>query len=354
MSSRLTIEAADFRHLRHLTDNNGLFEHAKGSAPRPEHGYCTDDNARLLVACSREPDDAQADLLKVSLDFVLDSVSPSGAVKNRMDITGKWTDKPSTDDCWGRALWGLGAVAGSEPNTDTGRVALAAFELGAGQRSRWSRAMAFATLGAAEVVATHEQHRQAVELMTDSINVIGLLPPIRSAAWTWPEPSLRYANAALAEALIAAGHALQRNDALDSGLAMLDWLVRIQSQNDHLSVVGAKGRTRSHDPQLPQFDQQSIEVAALADACFRAWTITGHRKWADGVRLAHDWFNGKNDVGLTMWDANTGGGYDGLHRDRVNINQGAESTLAFVSTIQRVLAVVGVALHDRPNRSLMA
>ncbi len=342
-TQRVTVERADFRHLRHLTDHNGLFEHALGTTPRPDHGYCTDDNARLLVVCSREQGDTTADLLAVSLDFVVASVDASGKVRNRMDINGRWTDQPTTDDCWGRAIWGLGTAASTNSSTNTAantkRVAHAAFDVAVEQRSRWSRAMAFAAIGAAEALPALDQPRGAKQLLADAINVIGLVPTIRSAAWTWTEPTLRYSNAALPEALIAAGHALGRNDALDSGLAMLDWLMRLQSSEGHLSLVGAQGRTRADNPHARQFDQQSIEAAALADACYRAWNVTGDRKWADGVRLAHDWFAGKNDAGLPMWDPSTGGGYDGLHVERVNINQGAESTLAYVSTVQRFLMV---------------
>jgi hypothetical protein len=144
---------------------------------------------------------------------------------------------------------------------------------------------------------------------------------------------LRYANAAVAEGLIAAGTAIRSPSDVDRGLRMLDWLLRMELAPGHLSVVGMDGR--GPDEHGPQFDQQPIEVAALADACWRAHEVTGDPEWIRGIAAASAWFMGENDTKLKMYDDDSGGSYDGLHIDRVNENQGAESTLALLSTFQR-------------------
>jgi hypothetical protein len=334
-----------FAHLDRLSDDRGLFEHALGVVRREEHGYCTDDNARLLVVASLERDCSVADRLsRVALGFVLSSQDVDGKVRNRMDVSGRWLDNGTTEDCWGRAMWGLGIAAAAHPDDAIRLRARKGFNHGARQRSRWPRAMAFAALGAAAIADVHEDHELARKLLADAIAVIAgaAAGGARFAAtdhWQWPEPRLRYANAALAEALVAAGHSLGRDDALGTGLAMLGWLLDFETASGHLSVTGAAGR--GPDDRGPQFDQQSIEVAALADACKRAYEITNERRWLDGVDRAVRWFEGSNDSLLVMFDAVSGGGYDGLHSDRVNLNQGAESTLAYVSTMQhcRSLAV---------------
>ena len=159
--------------------------------------------------------------------------------------------------------------------------------------------------------------------------------------WCWPEGRLRYANAALAEAVIAAGAVLDDDEALDRGLAMLGWLLDRETSGDHLSVTGVDGRGPLDCS--PQFDQQAIEVAAIADACWRAYHVTGDAGWTDGIVAAARWFEGVNDIGAVMYDARSGGGYDGLQRHGVNLNQGAESTLAVVSTMQRARLLVGAA-----------
>jgi hypothetical protein len=191
--------------------------------------------------------------------------------------------------------------------------------------------MAFAAIGAAAVVQEHPDHQAARSLLEDAADTIGPLP--RDGDWRWPEPQLRYANAVLAEAKIAIGVALTRPDELAQGLEMLEWLMGVEHHEGHMSVSGTRGRFPGEVG--PQFDQQPIEVAALADACWRAHRATGDSCWADGVTSAAAWFAGDNDAGLAMFDAATQGGYDGLSAHSVNLNQGGESTLAYVATMQR-------------------
>ena len=318
-------------HLDRMSDHRGLFEHAEGSMRREEHGYCVDDNARLLVVTSREQDQGAAHRLsRLALTFVLGAQDGDGRSRNRMDRHGRWTDPFGTDDCWGRSLWGLGSSATQHSDPQVRQRALAGFDNGVRQRSPWRRAMAFAALGAADVLADDADHGPARALLVDTVAMIGTIP---SGSWRWPEPRLAYANAALAEALIAAGAALENAVALDRGLTMLAWLFELETPAGHLSPAGVGGR--GPDDTGPQFDQQPIEVAAMADACWRAYTVTGDRTWWRGVEVAAKWFVGDNDTALPMYDDVSGGGFDGLQPEGVNLNQGAESTLALISTMQR-------------------
>jgi hypothetical protein len=323
-------------HLERLSDDRGLFGHADRLVRREEHGYCTDNNARLLVVTTREPDIGVAHRLGyLALRFVLDAQGDDGRCHNRMDNAGQWTDEPSTEDCWGRSVWALGATAAGHPKSSTRRVALGGFDQAVGQRSEWSRSMAFAALGAADVLATDQDHHPARALLGDTLAMIGEVP---EGKWGWPEPRLMYANATLAEAVIAAGHALDRPADLDRGLAMLEWLLDLETPRGHLSVAGCDGR--GPDDKGPMFDQQPIEVASMADACWRAATVTEDRSWLRGVAAAARWFSGDNDSGLQMFDESSGGGFDALQRDSVNLNQGAEATLAYLSTMQRARSLV--------------
>jgi hypothetical protein len=323
--------AGQLDHLQRLCDERGLFEHALGRTRREDHGYCTDDNARLAVVMAREPDDETAVRLgRIGLEFVLDSMEPDGRCRNRMDRTGAWTDRASTEDCWGRALWAIGTAAAHHPDADTQARSSEAFERGLRQRSAWPRSMAFAALGASEVLQAQPDHRGARNLLIDALNSIG---PAVVGGWPWPERRLSYANATLAEVVMMAGAALDRQPATDRGLSMLSWLLDVEMPGEHLSVTGMSGRGPTDTG--PQFDQQPIEVSAMADACWRAHVITGDERWTDGIAAAAAWFLGRNDAGLTMFDEVSAGGYDGLHEHSVNVNQGAESTLALVSTMQR-------------------
>ncbi len=315
-----------------MSDARGLFEHADGLEPRLDHGYCTDDNARLLTISSLHDDiGAPHALSRMSLRFVREAQMPDGSTRNRMDTDGRWTDLATTEDCWGRGLAGLGNAAAHHDNPTIRKWAMRGFERGARRRSEWPRAMAFAAIGAAEVASVAATHHEARALLRATVETIGPLPS--TGTWCWPEPRLRYANATLAEALIAAGAVLGNRRALQQGLDMLHWLLELEMAPGHLSVVGHHGR--GPDDDGPQFDQQPIEVAAMADACWRALRVTDDPHWALGIGAADAWFRGENDSGLTMFDDVSRGGYDGLHADRVNRNQGAESTLAYVTTTYR-------------------
>lgn len=324
-------------HLVAMSDGIGLFEHAEFATPRAAHGYCTDDVARLLVIALRQPqpDAAARGLGRMAYRFLAESQGATGRIRNRRDAGGRWRGRRGVEDCWGRSLWAFGSAARLAPETWMRQGGLSYFGHGAARRSPHRRAMAFAALGAADVLAIVPRHASARRLLADAIVAIGPLPS--DAAWPWPEERLRYANAALPEALIAAGDALGRPEVVDDGLRLLAWLLDRETVDDHLSPTPATGR--GPEDAAPEFDQQPIEVAALADACARAAAMTGDPMWERGVDMAVRWFDGDNDSDTVMWDPATGGGYDGLEEAGANHNQGAESTLALVSTMQHSVRI---------------
>jgi hypothetical protein len=331
-----------FAHIIRLTDDKGIFEHAEGTTPRRDGGYCLDDAARaLLVVCRQRPSEPELGRLATAyLSFVLRAMAPDGRCHNRLDRDGVWEDQPDTGDWWGRALWGLGTAAARGPVTIRATAAKA-FGRAATQRSPYLHSMAFATLGAADILAVDPSHAGARELMVDLVAMVdaasGHGPRSAGRDWPWPLPRLTYADAAIAEALIAAGAALERDAVTAHGLALLDWLLTTQTMNGRLSVtpVGGWGPGELR----ARFDQQPIEAAALADACARAFARTGERRWAYGLGRAVAWFLGDNDAGVAMHDPDSGGGYDAVTPHGRNTNQGAESTLALVSVLQHAKRV---------------
>ncbi|WP_166428176.1 glycosyltransferase [Mycolicibacterium mucogenicum] len=329
-----------FDHLLAMTDRHGTFEHACGTQPRPEHGYCTDDMARVLVVASREPnadDDVQV-LARLAVKFLDGAQAFSGGCRNRLDRNGRWTDDFSFEDCWGRCLWALGTAAA---HSDLGLVrslSVVQFERAARGRSVWPRAMAFAALGAAELLSVDPDHVGARRLIDDYAK--GVAAQSGKVDWQWPEERLTYVNALLPEAMIAAGDARGDSALCQRGLDLLEWLIDCETVDGHLSVCPAGGWAAG-EPR-PAFDQQPVEVAALADACARAASVDASAIWTSTVRVAAAWFQGANDVGAVMWDSATGGGFDGLHADGINLNQGAESTLAVLSTFQQAHRLVAV------------
>jgi hypothetical protein len=335
-SATLGAPRPNFSHVLHMTDARGTFEHALFTEPRSEHGYCTDDMARMLGVTAREPRPTPAvqALMWQSLRFLDDAIGLDGQCRNRLNRLGEWEDHPTLDDCWGRALWGLGTAVARSEDVQLRQQAIDIFTRASVQRSRWPRATAFAALGAAELLDSEPGHAGARHLLVDAADTMGGLGlnTSTSADWPWPEPRLTYANAAAPEAMIATGTVLRRPELVSRGLTLLGWLLGRETVSDHLSVTPAGGAGPTDLP--PRFDQQPIEVAAMADACARAAKVDDDPRWLDGVRAAVAWFCGDNDCGVVMWDRATHGGYDGLEAGRANKNQGTESTLALLSTLQ--------------------
>lgn len=325
-------------HLFTLADSRGILEHANHTVPRLAHGYCTDDNARLLSFAVRDAGRTRGSemLAHLAMRFVLDSQEPDGRIRNRMAFTRRWTDEPSTDDCWGRAVWSLGTAAARSSDALLRHRGFAAFERSARLESPWMRASCFAALGAAEVVGVDSSNATARALLANVADRVsdrlGYPSTEGLPKWLWPERVLTYANAVIPEVLIAAGQLLNRPRDLARGLELLDWLLRTETLDGHLSVTPVGGR-RFGD-SAPGFDQQPIEVAALADAAHRAWCVTGDPRWLDEYAKCQNWFLGHNDIGVEMFDRSSFGGYDGLTSSGPNLNQGAESTLAMLSTLQ--------------------
>jgi len=324
-----------------MSDQRGTFEHAELSAPRPEHGYCTDDMARVLIAAVRQPagDAAMAELVHLALRFLTDAQGVSGGFRNRMNRHGRWEDPPKVEDAWGRSIWGLGTAAAHADEAVVRTAAAVQLAQAARQRSIWPRAMAFAAIGAAELLGVLPDHAPARALLVDAVAAMGR--PTVGAAWPWPEVRLTYANAVLPEAMIAAGVVLDDASLRQQGLDLLGWLLAHETADGHMSVTPAGGAGPGETG--PRFDQQPIEVAALADACARAATVDGSTQWRAGVVAAAAWFLGDNDAQAVMWDPATGGGFDGLEESGVNLNQGTESTLALLTTLQHARRPVSAA-----------
>src|SRR6476659_1149863 len=252
------VPAAPFRHLQRLTDNVGVLERAHGIVPRYERGYRVDDVAYGLVVVCREPSpsDELITLGRRYLYFLTRAQAADGKFRGRLGDDRRWRGKPDVQDAWGRSLWALGTAAARGPTAGIREEARALFDASAGVGSPYPHSMAFAALGAAEMLERWPGHPGALALLAITSTVIG--EPTADAAWPWPAPRLSYANAAIAEAVIVAGEKLGRDHLLRSGLRMLGWLLAGETRNGHLSVVPAGGWSRGED--RPAFDQHPIEV----------------------------------------------------------------------------------------------
>src|SRR5579859_235260 len=276
--------AVPFRHLQRLTDNVGVLERAYGTVPRYEHGYRVDDAAHGLVVVCREPSPS-AELVTLGrryLYFLAQAQAADGKFRHHLGGDRRWRGRPEAQEAWGRSLWALGTAAAHGPAAGLRAEARTRFDTGARVVSPDPQAMAFAALGAAEVLRRWPGDPGALSLLATAGAVIG--GPAAGAAWPWPAPRLGHANGAVAEAVIVIAEQLGRDDLLRTGLRMLGWLLAGETRNGWLSVVPAAGWGPGED--RPGFDQHPGQVAALAGACARATAVTGDSTWLSGVELA--------------------------------------------------------------------
>ncbi len=330
-SSQVQLPAPAFGHLRWMTDPQGLWEHARMSAPRVDHGFCTDDNGRALVVVSRQTPrrDHLTDLAATYLRFVLESRTVSGRFRNRRSADGLWSDDIGSDDSQGRAWWGLGTVARLGPSAWMRRAGSDAFDTSASFQSPHLRANAYAALGASEMLVAEPGNRAALAMLE---RTSGTIADAARGRVPWPEIRLTYDNPRLPEALLAAGTALDDPRLVSTGMRLLEWLIRVETNGDHFSFTPSTGWALG-EPR-PAFDQQPIEAWAMADACYRAWGVTGDDAWRTRTIAAAQWLTGRNDNSSILYDQRTGGTCDGLTEGSVNENRGAESTLAGIGALQ--------------------
>jgi glycosyltransferase involved in cell wall biosynthesis len=329
-------------HLARMTDSTGVFQHAIFSVPNFSEGYCTDDNARafifsvLLGELGEDPGTVRA-LATTCAAFLYHAFDPKiRRFHNHMSFCRRWLDEQGSDDCQGRALWALGVGVGRSPFKSFQAMAgqLFARALPALTELTSPRAWAFGLIGIDEYLRRlggDSVVSQARETLTSRL--IDLYERNVHEGWCWFEQELSYDNAKLAHALILSGRATGQQAVVEAGLRSLRWLTEVQtSEKGHFRPIGSNG-FYSRGGERANFDQQPIEAQATVSACLEAFRATADVWWYEQAQRAFDWFIGWNDLGLELYSPETGGCFDGLHVDRVNRNQGAESTLAFLLSL---------------------
>ncbi|HET8612315.1 MAG TPA: glycosyltransferase family 4 protein [Sphingomonas sp.] len=319
-----------------LTDDCGIIQHGIYSVPDRNHGYCVDDNCRALMLMHRigGADAARADQLATRYAAFVQHAwnGEFGRFRNFMGYDRAWLEREGSEDSFGRSLWSLGLTAASARAHAMRRWAAHLFDQVAPHaRSLHSpRAWGFSILAADAMLDAHPGHPLALSVLRElGRRLHARLGAARRPDWPWFESVLAYDNARLPEALIRVGRRLDDRAMREDGLETLAWLDRIQSNaQGQFRAVGTDSFGLAYAPPLP-FDQQPLEAWAMIDAALLAADLTGDPAWEASARRAYAWYLGANDLGLPLGSAADGGCFDGLMSDRVNLNQGAESVLAF-------------------------
>ncbi len=329
-------------HLSRMTDSTGIFQHAIFSVPNFSEGYCTDDNARafilavLLSELGEDPERVRtlATTYAAFLHYAFDL--KTSRFHNHLSFDRRWLDKQGSEDCQARALWALGVGVGRSPYRTFQIMAGQLFALALPVLTDFTspRAWAFGLIGIHDYLRRLSGDSLVTQVReTLTRRLMELFESTAQAEWLWFEEELTYDNAKLAHALILSGRATGQRAVLERGLEALRWLTELQiSEKGHFRSIGTNGFYRRGGMRA-NFDQQPIEAQAMVSACLEAYRTTSDFWWYEQAQRAFDWFIGWNDLGLELYSPTTGGCRDGLHVDRVNRNQGAESTLAFLLSL---------------------
>ena len=335
------LPALTLDHLHRLTDDTGMLQHATFAVPNYAEGYTTDDNARALILTilleqlgQTEPL-ANDNLASRCLAFLGHALNPAnGRFRNVLSYARIWSEAQGSEDCHGRALWALGTVLGRSKNQSLRGAAGHLFEIAVPAVVAFTspRAWAFALLGIEEYLISFPGDRDAQKISgVMATRLVELHAANQSPGWGWFEDVLAYSNARLAQAVLIAGRRNSDCHMISIGLGALDWLCERQRcpKKGHFVPIGSQGFYRKGGERA-RFDQQPIEAGGTVAACLEAYCITGDDRWRKEAWTAFNWFLGDNDLQIALYDTTTGGCRDGLHPERVNENQGAESTLAFL------------------------
>jgi glycosyltransferase involved in cell wall biosynthesis len=339
-------------HLNRLTDDTGMLQHSIFTIPKYGEGYTTDDNARALIFTvlleqrSKEqlgkdsivPDSVTPDSSFRYLAFLEHAFNPAkGRFRNFLGYDRQWSEAEGSEDCHGRALWGLGTVLGRSNDQGLRCAAGRLFEFSVPAALEFSspRAWAYTLLGIQEYLDSYPGDRDAQQVRSAlSRRLLEMYEAIRRPDWKWFENILAYGNARLPQAMLLVGSACSDDRMVSAGLEALEWLSNTQhcETNGHFVPIGSQGFYRKGGEKA-RFDQQPLEAAGAVSACLHAYRVTGDSRWRSEAWSAFNWFLGDNDLQLPLYDSVTGGCRDGLHPDRANENQGAESTLSFLMAL---------------------
>lgn len=338
-------------HLFELTDDTGILQHATFTIANRVEGYCVDDNARalLLTAYLADLDPFSPELTLNQtryLSFVLDAYNPvNRRFRNFMSYGRQWLEEAGSEDSQGRSLWALGAMVNRCKVRGRKAVARALFDQASPAlvSTTSPRTWAYGVLASIEYLdAFPDEYAVQVLLQTLAGRLFKQYDANRSEEWPWLEQSLSYANARVPQAMMLAGQKLASPQLIKAAEESLTWLMKLQTGTEGVfAPIGTNGFQVRGGPRN-FFDQQPIEAWASVSACLTAFVVLKDESWMEEAHRAFNWFLGKNMLGVSCYEPETGGCHDGLHGRRLNENQGAESTLSFLCALTELrLATTG-------------
>ncbi|MHC4654921.1 MAG: glycosyltransferase family 4 protein [Planctomycetota bacterium] len=353
--SSIEVPEPSLDHLKKLTDDTGMFQHATFTVPNREYGYATDDNARAVIAMadyySQYPQSEALELFDIYLSFILHSQNSDGTVRNFMNFDRSWQKDEPINDALGRVLWAFGTVMAKPPASSYLSIIKDSFDKSVKQvEKQYPRGMAYSILGMSDYLKQFpgaSDIKRQLEIAAD-----GLVLQYENNSfpdWQWFEDTLTYDNAVLPQALFVASLTFGNKKHLEIAEKTCEFLLEKTFNGDHFSFVGCKGWYERGQTKAT-FDQQPIEAVSTVMMLRAAYDATQNDRFLTLQRKAFDWYLGENDLHIPLYNFRTKGCYDGLTQEGVNVNQGAESTLSFLLSLLSI--VESYALIDKVKSSI--
>jgi len=349
-------------HLKALTDDTGILQHATYTIPDRTHGYCTDDNARALLVA------AMGQKYLPTNGFGLNSLSghylgfllyayneKNGRFRNFMTYSRQWKEEIGSEDAHGRAIWCLGRAVTflGDPGYLAMSTILFSKALSVAENFHSPRAIAFCLVGMhayLHMFSGDSDVRRIQDIL--AARLFNQFKNHATGEWPWLENALNYANGKLPHALLLSGHQMQRNDMTDMGLDTLKWLLAKQTEDNHFVPIGSNGWYKKGGARA-RFDQQPVEANAMVEACVEAFNVTRDQTWFKNAAMCFNWFLGQNDLNMPLYDPKTGGCRDGLMADGINQNEGAESSLAWLLSLMTLQKLYADEMLNLPSSEII-
>ena len=332
----------DLSHLKRLTDDTGLIQHAKYIVPDRHTGYCLDDNSRALMLCAWanflvQSDEAK-ELVSTYFSFTQYMQNPDGNFRNFIDYQRHFLDEKGSDDACGRALWALGYIIWRPPRNAYRSLARECFFKALTHvRGLNLRGKALAMLGLTAYLRCYQGDESCTALLKECADyLLALYKDVATEDWKWFETIICYDNGIIPMALFQTFEILREDKYLQVAKETLDFLEKATSLNGRFSLVGTRGWYKKGGDRA-QYDQQPIDATAMVLAYQSAYRATQDKEYLKKMRRAFGWFLGENDMGMSLYDHETKGCADGLLLEGVSLNQGGESTVSFLMALLAVI-----------------
>jgi hypothetical protein len=330
------------QHLYKMTDHMGMLQFAVYTVPNLDSGYTLDDNVRALIACSwlieRKFTKKMQTLIHIYLAFMKRCQRKDGSFVNYIGYTDKLptgqNNLEDLEDSQSRAMWGLSEVMNNKMLSAKVRdqaQKMYLLSLEKGSKLTHLRAKAYAIKSFALSYQIMPERRQDLldYMKTYSDSLIDGLKQNSYKSWYWFEKDLNYNNALLSESLLISGKCLDNSEYTSKGLQALEFLIGKTFSPDMYMPIG-HSHWYTNNGKRSQYDQQPEDPTSMILALSCAYDYTHNDEYKNLARKCFSWFLGNNSLDKPLYDEKSGGCCDGLHPDRVNLNQGAESLVSYL------------------------